>query len=70
MGLGAGGIIAPLQLVSTRLPFCITVLKDKDALRRAKVDLKGLSGSARCSRGLMRMLMEPFLVTLSAATAA
>ncbi|MEM9552469.1 MAG: PhzF family phenazine biosynthesis isomerase, partial [Pseudomonadota bacterium] len=38
VGLSADDIVAPPQVVSTGLPFCITLLRDKDALRRARAN--------------------------------
>ena len=39
-GLSATDIAHPPQVVSTGLPFCITVLKTKDALERVKFNTK------------------------------
>lgn len=67
-GLSAEDIIAPPQAVSTGTPFCITVLRDKDALRRANMDF-GRLDTFRASSGVTRAeLMEPFLVTLGGET--
>ena len=69
-GLSADDIAHPPQVVSTGTPFCITVLKDKDALRRAKMDVDALE-AFRAEDGSTRAeLMEPFLVTLGGETAA
>jgi PhzF family phenazine biosynthesis protein len=56
------------QRVSTGLPFCITVLKDQDALLRARLDLSALAelGQSLGAEGID--MMEPFLVTLQGAT--
>jgi len=56
------------QIVSTGTPFCITLLRDKDALRRAalKPDLwRALNPPGTPRAGLI----EPFLVTLGGETA-
>ncbi|MEM6619652.1 MAG: PhzF family phenazine biosynthesis protein [Pseudomonadota bacterium] len=69
-GLSAEHIAAPPQVVSTGTPFCITLLTDKDALRRATMDVPKLV-SWRDRIGVTRAdLMEPFLVTLGGETAA
>ncbi len=67
-GLEPDAIIAPPQVVSTGLPFIVTVLRDHDMLRRAELNndvLNALVGSL----GPDAMdVMEPFLVTLTGAT--
>ncbi|SDF10131.1 PhzF family phenazine biosynthesis protein [Limimaricola pyoseonensis] len=71
IGLDPGDIVAPPQVVSTGLPFCITVLRDHDALRRARLDVDAL-GRFRAHLGGEpdADVMEPFLVTLEGATSA
>ena len=67
-GVAAADIVAPPQLVSTGLPFVITVLAHHDALRRAQLNedaLRDLAGSLGHDG---TDLMEPFLVTLDGAT--
>ena len=67
-GLSADDILGAPQTVSTGTPFCITVLKTKDALRRAKMDYDKLD-DFRTKSGVSRAeLMEPFLVTLGGET--
>lgn len=67
-GLSADDIAVPPQTVSTGTPFCITLLRDKDALRRAVMDYEKL-GAWRVRSGVTRAeLMEPFLVTLGGET--
>ncbi|MCB1343653.1 MAG: PhzF family phenazine biosynthesis protein [Pseudooceanicola sp.] len=62
-------IVAPPQMVSTGLPFCITVLRDHAALKAAKLDMAAL-GRMKAAAGLDDDDMaEPFLVTLQGATA-
>lgn len=68
-GLTADDIAAPPQAVSTGTPFCITLLRDAEALRRAAMDFDKLA-AFRAASGVTRAeLMEPFLVTLGGATA-
>lgn len=69
-GLSAEDVAAPPQVVSTGTPFCITLLRDKDALRRAVLDLDRLE-TWRTKAGSTRAeLLEPFLVTLGGETPA
>lgn len=67
-GLSADDLAAPPQVVSTGTPFCIALLRTKEALARARMDLSLLE-AFRARSGLARAdLMEPFLVTLGGAT--
>lgn len=67
-GLDSGDIVGNPQALSTGTPFCITVLRDKDALRRAKMDYAKLD-AFRADSGISRAdLMEPFLVTFGGET--
>lgn len=59
-GLNVADIAAPPQIVSTGSPFTIVLLKDKDSLRRASLDLGKWNALD---------LPEPFLVTLGGETA-
>lgn len=68
IGLTATDIVSPPQLVSTGLPFVITVLKDHDALRRARLDEAALARLCASLGHDGTDLMEPFLVTLQGAT--
>lgn len=70
LSLPVDAIVAPPQVVSTGLPFCITVLRDHAALRAAQLDLQALAklGQAMGADGID--VMEPFLVTLQGATEA
>lgn len=62
VGLEAADIAHPPQIVSTGTPFCVTLLRDKEALRRARLDPAAL---ADWRQGVGDAgLMEPFLVTL------
>jgi len=68
-GLTKEDIVGQPQIVSTGTAFCIAVLKDKDALRRAVLNPAvwaslNPEGTARAD------LMEPFLVTLGGETEA
>ncbi|MCV3270590.1 PhzF family phenazine biosynthesis protein [Roseobacter sinensis] len=66
----ASDIVAPPQVVSTGLPFCITVLKDRAALERLRLDVEALAAfGAHLAQPDLNML-EPFWVTLDGATAA
>lgn len=61
-------IVAPPQFVSTGLPFCITVLRDHDSLRAAKLNVHALRElTAKAGYSGVDMA-EPFLVTLKGAT--
>lgn len=63
-------IIAQPQLVSTGLPFCITVLRDHDALRAARLVEGPLRQVAQAAGYSGSDMAEPFLVTLKGATEA
>lgn len=68
-GLNAADIVGTPQAVSTGTPFCIAVLRDKEALRTAVMDHQKLE-IFRKNCGVTRVeLMEPFLVTLGGETA-
>lgn len=68
-GLEAEDLSADPQAVSTGTPFCITLLRDKDALGRAKMDFARLEAFRARSNLGRADLMEPFLVTLGGETA-
>ncbi len=69
-GLSAKDIIGVPQTVSTGTPFCIAVLRDKAALRRARLDLDRLE-AYHSARGLgADKAMEPFLVVREGETEA
>lgn len=68
-GLEASDIIADPQIVSTGTPFCITLLRDHDALARAS--LQPGAWEAMNPPGTTRAgMIEPFLVTLQGASEA
>ena len=70
VSLPVAAIVGHPQKVSTGLPFCITVLKDRAALEAAELNLEALAalGTSLGADGID--MMEPFLVTLEGATAA
>ena len=67
-GLSEDDIAYPPQVVSTGLPFCITVLKSRDALHRATLDLQALEAHADFLGQPSMDVMEPFWVVLEGAT--
>ncbi len=68
VGLRPEDIAAPPQVVSTGLPFCITLLKDKDALARARIDPAGMARFRAAVDAERTGVMEPYLVVLGGAT--
>lgn len=68
IGLPVSAIISPPQMVSTGLPFCITVLRDHAALRAAQLNVDALRQVARAAGYSGADMAEPFLVTLQGAT--
>lgn len=67
-GIDAGDIIAPPQMVSTGLPFCITVLRDRETLERVRLDPQGFA-AYRAHLGVDGDdVMEPYWLILSGAT--
>ena len=60
-------IAAPPRMVSTGLPFCITLLRDHAALKAARLDA-GLLPELAEAAGMAAGMAEPFLVTLQGAT--
>ncbi|MDK3017460.1 PhzF family phenazine biosynthesis protein [Pseudodonghicola flavimaris] len=69
VSLAPGDILGTPQVVSTGSPFCIAVLENKDALRRARLDtdLFHAMNPPGTPRG---EVIEPFLVTLGGETEA
>ena len=67
-GLSAADIVGTPRVVSTGLPFCITVLKDHNALRRATLDIAALERFRADVGGGLAETMEPFWVTQEGAT--
>ncbi|KUJ73376.1 phenazine biosynthesis protein PhzF [Ruegeria marisrubri] len=68
IGLDPDAIVSPPQMVSTGLPFCITVLRDHEALRAARLNIDALRRMAASQGYSGTDMMEPFLVTLQGAT--
>lgn len=69
-GLAASDIVGTPQVVSTGTPFCITVLRSKEALKRAVLNIDALHAFRDQSGTTRADLMEPFLVTLGGLTEA
>lgn len=70
VGLQPDDILHPPQFVSTGLPFCITILRDADTLRRARLDVDALRNLVEAHGYAGADMAEPFLVTLQGATGA
>lgn len=70
VGLLADDIVGKPQVVSTGLPFVVTLLRDHKALRRAKVDVAALTAFQRDVRFDGAPVMEPYLIALGGATEA
>lgn len=68
-GIDPADIIAPPQVVSNGLPFCVTVLKDREVLESLSLDVSALRMLATHLGQPDTDMMEPFWVTLSGATA-
>lgn len=69
-GIAPEDIISPPQLVSTGLPFCITLLRDRAVLERVRLVTEALPDFMRAvGQGDVDM-MEPYWITLEGATAA
>lgn len=69
-GIAPDAIIAPPQVVSTGLPFCITVLRDRATLDALRFDDAGFAQYCRHLGLSSDDLMEPYWITLEGATAA
>ena len=67
-GLDPQDVVGKPQIVSTGTPFGIAVLRDKAALRRAKLDAEHLKGWLGGLTQEYPGLFEPYLVTLEGAT--
>lgn len=70
VGLAPDDIAHPPQVVSTGLPFCITVLKSREALERAQLTLEGLAAYHKHLNVPSSDFLEPFLVVQEGATEA
>ncbi|MEX0349014.1 MAG: PhzF family phenazine biosynthesis protein [Paracoccaceae bacterium] len=69
IGLNVGDIVAQPQMVSTGLPFCITLLRDRAALDRAVLNIDAFRSMTAFLGYEGTDMMEPFMVTLGGATA-
>lgn len=69
-GIDADDILHQPQIVSTGLPFCITVLKDRATLERLRLNVDALGAYAEAFGAGGTDVMEPFWVTLDGATQA
>lgn len=69
-GVAPDAIIAPPQIVSTGLPFCITVLRDRAAVEALRFDEAGFAQYCRHLGLSSDDLMEPYWITLEGATVA
>lgn len=67
-GLEVADIAHPPRIVSTGTPFCVTLLRSREALRRARLDVARLEEWRVASAHPDAGLMEPFLVTLGGET--
>lgn len=68
IGLSPDDILGTPQIVSTGLPFCVTILKNHNALRAACLDSGGMAGFHAATRTSDTQIMEPYLVALEGAT--
>lgn len=68
--LPADEVVGTPQIVSTGLPFCITILRDHGALRAARLDVEALREMTNDLGYGDTDMLEPFLVTLTGATSA
>ena len=67
-GLSDEDIVGTPQVVSTGLPFCITVLRSKEVLRRARMNVDALEIFRAQAGDPLANVMEPFWVSLGGAT--
>lgn len=63
-GLSADDVVGRPRIVSTGSAFCVTILKDKEALRRARLDAEALSAWRAATGEPAAAVMEPFLTVL------
>lgn len=69
-GISAADIISPPQIVSTGLPFCITVVRDRAAADSVHLDPGALAAYAKALGHEGTDIMEPYWITLQGATGA
>lgn len=67
-GIDVTDILYQPQIVSTGLPFCITVVKNREVLERASLNLDALAAYSKVLGSGGTDIMEPFWVTLNGAT--
>ena len=67
-GISANDSIAPPQVVSTGLPFCVTLLRDRATLDSLKLDTVALKAMGDHLQQPDINMMEPFWVTQPGAT--
>lgn len=67
-GLAASDIVDVPQVVSTGLPFCVTVVRDHATLARARLDPAALDRYAAALGHPASDIMEPFWVALGGVT--
>ena len=69
LGIEADAIIASPQVVSTGLPFCVTVVRDLQTVQSAKLNIAALGVFRSQIKHKDAGVMEPYIVTLEGATA-
>jgi len=68
IGIAAGDILGTPQIVTSGLPYCVTVVRSVEVLRHMRLDLEAMKAfSARYDRP-GDPVMEPYLVALQGAT--
>lgn len=68
-GIPAEMIVAPPRIVSTGLPFCITVLRDRAAMDALRFDTEGFAAFCAHLDLPATDVMEPYWITLEGMTA-
>jgi PhzF family phenazine biosynthesis protein len=68
LGIGVDDIIEPPQVVSTGLPFCVALLRNKAAVEAARLDMAALAEFRILIKHKGAPVMEPFAVCLEGAT--
>ncbi|MDP5219226.1 PhzF family phenazine biosynthesis protein [Ruegeria sp. 2205SS24-7] len=68
IGLNVSDIVGQPQMVSTGLPFCVTLLRDRAALERAVLNIDAFRSMTDFLGYDGTDMMEPFMVTLGGAT--
>ena len=63
IGLAPEAFVAPPQVTSTGLPFVITVLRDLEMVKAARLNLDALAELARFTGAAGIDMMEPYLIT-------